>query len=219
MQGPHGTGDYLEAIYELIEEGVRVQQIRIADRLGVSRATVSEQVSKLTRAGLVAVDQREITLTAAGHAEAEDAVRKHRMAERFLIDVLKLPWHKAHEEATALQAGMSDEIVRHMQTLLAGPGTCPHGNPIPGTGAKIADDLQTLNSFGPGAMVVLERLTEDVELNSEAMLYFEQSGLMPGGIIEVVDVSPDGTMSLLVGEARSSLGSTLTDNLWVRPTA
>jgi DtxR family transcriptional regulator, Mn-dependent transcriptional regulator len=213
----HGIDDYLEAIYELQEEGERVVQARVARRLGVTRASVSEQIHRLTKMSLIHIDRREITLTPHGFAVAEDAVRKHRMAERFLTDVLKMPWHVAHQEANRFQSGITEEIEQRMLALLGGPATCPHGNPIPGTGATLPQDLVPLNEFVPGDVVELVRLLEDVELDTAAMRYFEENGLMPGALITVTAVAPDGTMSLATEGGTSSLGSALTDNLWVRP--
>jgi len=213
----HSVEDYLEAIYELHEEGERVVQARIARRLGVTRASVSEQVARLLKMRLIDIDRREVALTTHGFAVAEDAVRKHRMAERFLTDVLKMPWHVAHQEANSFQSGITAEIEQRMLAMLGGPATCPHGNPIPGTGATLPRDLQPLRDFAAGDTVELVRLLEDVELDTEAMRYFEESGLMPGAQIRIVAVAPDGTVSLAVGERTSSLGRALTDNLWVRP--
>jgi DtxR family Mn-dependent transcriptional regulator len=216
----HGTDDYLEAVYEMHEEGGEVVQARLAERLGVSRAAVSEKIGRLSRMKLVTTDdERVIRLTPHGKAVAEDAVRRHRMAERFLIDVLKLPWHKAHEEAERFQDALSEEIEKRIMAMLGGPATCPHGNPIPGTGATIATDLRRLDEFTEGDDVVLERLTEDVELHTNVLRYFEEGGLMPGNRIRVVGVAPDGTMSLEVDGTRSTLGPDLADNLWVRPAA
>lgn len=212
----HGIEDYLEAIYELEEEGERVVQARIARRLGVSRASVSEQVARLAKMRLVEVSSRVVTLTPHGHAVAEDAVRKHRLAERFLTDVLGMPWHLAHAEAQSFQSGISAEIEGRMLALLDGPATCPHGNPIPGTGARIDPALRPLRDHAAGETVVLERLTEDVELDTDALRYFEEHGLVPGARIRVAAVAPDGTMTLRVGRKESSLGQRLTDNLWVR---
>ena len=214
----HGTDDYLEAVYEMHEEGAEVVQARLAERLGVSRAAVSEKIGRLSRMKLVQIDdERVIQLTAHGRAVAEDAVRRHRMAERFLIDVLKLPWHKAHEEAERFQDAISEEVERRIMAMLGGPATCPHGNPIPGTGAKLDRTLRRLEEFGAGDAVVLERLTEDVELHTDVLRYFEEHGLMPGNRIHVIGVAPDGTMSLEVEGTRSTLGAELADNLWVRP--
>ncbi|TML81194.1 MAG: metal-dependent transcriptional regulator [Actinobacteria bacterium] len=213
----HGVEDYLEAIYELQEEGERVVQARISRRLGVTRASVSEQVARLQKMRLVESNARAITLTPHGFAVAEDAVRKHRLAERFLTDVLKMPWHLAHQEANRFQSGITAEIEGRMLSVLGEPATCPHGNPIPGTGATIDPTLQPLKDFVAGETVELVRLLEDVELDTDAMRYFEEHALVPGARITIVDVGPDGTMSLAVGDTKSSLGPKLTDNLWVRP--
>jgi DtxR family Mn-dependent transcriptional regulator len=209
---------YLEAIYELQEEGERVVQARIARRLGVSRASVSEQIQRLVKLGLVTVQKRAIDLTEHGHTIAEDAVRRHRMAERFLTDVLSMPWHLAHQEANRFQTGLTGEIEERMLEMLGGPATCPHGNPIPGTGAVIDPKLRTLREFDEGDVVVLRRLTEDVEIDTSVLKYFEEHGLVPGARITVAGVEPDGTMTLAVGFKRSTLESRLTDNLWVRAT-
>lgn len=213
----HGIDDYLQAIYELREEGHRVVQARVARRLGVTRASVSEQMGRLVKMRLIEVHQREVRLTEHGFAVAEDAVRKHRMAERFLTDVLKMPWYLAHLEANRFQSGITVEIEQRMLGMLGGPATCPHGNPIPGTGAVPQTDLQPLREFGAGDSVVLVRLLEDVELDTGALLYFQDHGLMPGARITITAVAPDGTMSLTVGKTASTLGPKFTDNLWVRP--
>ncbi|HVL90128.1 MAG TPA: metal-dependent transcriptional regulator [Actinomycetota bacterium] len=214
----HGAEGYLEAVYELNEEGVTVVQARIAERLGVSRAAVSEQVRRLTAAGMVEPGAgREIVLTRHGRRVAEDAVRRHRMAERFLVDFLKMPWHLVHQEAEKLQEALTGALQEHVAALLDGPGTCPHGNPIPGTGAVFRTDLVQLREFSAGDEVVLERLLEDVELRTDTLKYFEEHGLMPGNKIRVVAVAPDGTMTLEVGGVSCAIGADLTDNLWVAP--
>ena len=216
----HGTDDYLEAVYELEEEGIEVVQIRIAERLGVSRAAVSEKVGRLVRMKLVEVDdERQIGLTAHGRSVAEEAVRRHRMAERFLIDVLKLPWHKAHEEAGRFQDAISGEVEERIMAILGDQVTCPHGNPIPGTGATIPKDLISLDELDAGEEATLVRLTEDVELQTDILRYFEEHGLMPGNRVRVVEVAPDGTLTLDVDGTKSSLGPELADNLWVRRAA
>lgn len=215
---PHGSEEYLEAIYELAEEGDRVTQARVAQRLGVSRPAVSEQVKRLIKQELVRIaDDRAIGFTPEGHRVAEEAVRRHRMTERFLTDVLKLPWHLAHQEANSFQSGITDEIEKRMLSMLDGPATCPHGNPIPGTGATFRTDLVPLQEIGRGAEVVLERLLEDVELHTDVLRYFEEHGLMPGARVRVVAVAPDGTRTVKVGRATASIGAELADNLWVRP--
>jgi DtxR family Mn-dependent transcriptional regulator len=215
----HGVDDYLEAIYELIEEGRRVVQAGIARRLGVSRASVSEQVGRLRAARLLRSEGRSIELTEHGLAVAEAAVRRHRMAERFLTDVLELPWHRAHEEANRFQVGLTEAIEERMLQMLGGPATCPHGNPIPGTGATLDPKLRPLADFGQGDIVVLRRFTEDAEVDTDVLRTFEESGVMPGARLTIVAVRADGGMTVATGFKRATIAPELTDNLWVRATA
>jgi DtxR family transcriptional regulator, Mn-dependent transcriptional regulator len=210
--------DYLAAIFEMAEEGIPTVQAGIARWMGISPASVSEAVKRLRQDGLVEGRGRELALTSRGRYLAEKVVRRHRLAERFLIDILGLAWHKAHEEAQAWEHAISDDVESRIVAILRDPATCPHGNPIPGAEHPVDHSgLQPLKAHPPGARVVLERLTEDLELDLGVMRYFEEHGLMPGAEIEVVGVAPDGTMTLQVQEGRMGLGAELTDNLWVRP--
>lgn len=127
--------EYAEAIWEIEEEGIEVIQARIADWLGVSRASVSEMMKRMAGEGLVAVDGG-IRLTAEGRHLAEVIVRRHRLAERFLAEVLKLPWDKVHAEAEVWETTISDDVEKAMWAVMDDPKTCPHGNPIPGAGYK-----------------------------------------------------------------------------------
>jgi DtxR family Mn-dependent transcriptional regulator len=220
MAQPGGLSaqDYLAAIYEMAEEDIPTVQAGIARWVGVSPASVSEAVKRLRRDGLVRNEGRELVFTARGKTAARRLVRRHRLAERFLIDVIGLPWHRAHEEAGAWERAISDEVEDRIAATLDDPATCPHGNPIPGSKHTVdLSGLRPLNAFGPGERVVLERLTEDLELDLGVMRYFEETGLMPGAAIEVSSVAPDGTMTLDVRGRRAGLGAELTDNLWVRP--
>jgi len=212
--------DYLASLYEMAEEGIPTVQSELVRWMGVSAASVSEAVKRLRRDGLVESEGRELVFTPAGDAEARALVRRHRLAERFLIQIIGLPWHKAHEEASAWEKVISDDVEARLTVLLDDPATCPHGNPIPGSSHHVDHSgLRPLHDFGPGDRVVLERLTEDLELELGVMRYFEEHGLMPGGEIEVRAVAPDGTMTLRVVDRTVGLGAELTDNLWVRAEA
>lgn len=210
--------EYLEALYEMFEEGIPTQQARLAEWLGVSAASVSEAVKRLTQRGLVRTgDDRRVGFTDEGKAAARALVRRHRLAERFLVELVQLPWHLAHEEATRWGRVISDTVEERIVDLLDDPGTCVHGNPIPGSrNAPDQRALRPLNTMAPGDRVRLERLTEDLELDLSIMKFFEQSGLMPGAEIEVLAVAPDGTMTVEVRGERVGVGSHLTDNLWVQ---
>jgi len=209
--------DYLAALFEMAEEGIPTVQAEVARWMGVSAPSVSEAVKRLRRDELVSPDGRVLQFTSSGAALAERIVRRHRLAERFLVDVLHMPWHKAHEEAEIWEHAISEDVEERISAMLDDPATCVHGNPIPlSTHPADQSDLRPLNGFDPGSNVVLERLTEDLELDLGVMKYFEDSGLMPGARIAVRDVAPDGTMSLEVGGRSVGLGAHLTDNLWVR---
>ena len=123
--------EYCEAIYELHEDDVDVIQARIAERLEISRPAVSEMIRRLEAAGLVAIDGA-IKLTTAGNTLAEKVVRRHRLAERFLTDILELSWADAHTEAGKWEHVISEPVEKAMMRVLGDPTTCPHGNPIPG---------------------------------------------------------------------------------------
>jgi DtxR family Mn-dependent transcriptional regulator len=125
--------EYCETIFELREDDVEVIQARIADRLELSRPAVSEMIKRMDKADLVHLDGGSIRLTSDGLALAESVVRRHRLAERFLTDMLGLSWAEAHTEAGRWEHVISPTVEVAMTKALGEPTTCPHGNPIPGT--------------------------------------------------------------------------------------
>ncbi len=203
----------------MAEEGIPTQQARVAEWLAVTPASVSEAVKRLRRRGLVeSGEDRRLTFTPEGQDVARSLVRRHRLAERFLVEVVGLPWHLAHEEATEWGRVVSDRVEERIVELLDDPGTCVHGNPIPGSSHEVDQSaLRPLHEVEPGGRVRLERLTEDLELDLDVMRFFEESRLMPGAQIRVRSVAPDGTMSLEVDGRNVALGAHLSDNLWVQP--
>jgi DtxR family Mn-dependent transcriptional regulator len=209
--------EYLEAIWELEEEGTRVIQARLAEHLGHTPPSVSEMVRRLRDEGWVEVRDRALHLTGKGRVRAESVVRKHRLAERLLTDVIGLPWHKTHIEACRWEHVISDEVEAHLVTLLDNPSTCPHGNPIPGAGGN-RDDLRALIETEPGDRVWLRRVTEQVEVDLDALIYLDDHGFIPGAAAEVRSRAPDGTLTLtLTGAKRTSiaLGPALAAQLYV----
>lgn len=209
--------EYLEAIHELEEEGVAVIQARLAERLGHSAPSVSEMIRRLKTEGYLDVHDRAVTLTTKGRSLAESVVRKHRLAERLLTDVIGLPWHKAHVEACRWEHVISDEVEERLVTLLGNPATCPHGNPIPGTDAP-ERALTVLAASEPGEHVRLERVTEQVELDDESLTYLSANGFVPGADAHVRAKAPDGTLTLEVGSGTIALGPALADQLFVSST-
>ena len=209
--------EYLEAIYELEDEGIRVIQARLAEHLGHSAPSVSEMVGRLKEEGWVEVRERSLHLTPKGRQRAESVVRKHRLAERLLTDVIGLPWHKTHMEACRWEHVISDDVEQRLVTLLKNPATCPHGNPIPGAGGH-RSDLEALAQLAPGDQVRLERVTEQVEVDLDALIYLDDHGFIPGADAEVRSRAPDGTITLDLENGSIALGPALAAQLYVSRT-
>jgi len=206
--------EYLEAIWELQEEGIQVIQARLAEHLSVSAPSVSEMIRRLRAEGWVEVTDRYLSLTDKGRARAVSVVRKHRLAERLLTDVIGLPWHKTHVEACRWEHVISDEVEERLVALLGNPATCPHGNPIPGSGGP-ERDLSALAMSEPGDHVRLERVTEQVEVDLDALIYLDTHGFVPGVDAEVRAKAPDGTLTLALEEGTIALGPALAGQLFV----
>jgi DtxR family transcriptional regulator, Mn-dependent transcriptional regulator len=206
--------EYLETIWELEEEGIPVIQARLAEHMNVSAPSVSEMIRRLKTEGWVDTEGRSITLTEKGSARAISVVRKHRLAERLLTDVIGLPWHKTHVEACRWEHVISDEVEARLVILLDNPPTCPHGNPIPGAGGPVRD-LTALAGSEPGDKVRLERVTEQVEVDLDALIYLDSHGFVPGVDAEVRSKAPDGTLTLDLAEGSIALGPALASQLFV----
>ncbi len=209
--------EYLEAIFELGEEGQRILQARIGERLGLAAATVSEGIKRLVAEGYVTVDgSRQISLTDEGRRVAEALVRRHRLAERMLVDILGIPWRLCHHQAEDWEKVMTPEVEQAILAKLDGDPTCPHGNPIPGEASAIPwSDLKSVAAMDVGEEGELKRLLEDVELDGDVLEYLEHHKLMPGYDLRLVEIAPDGTRVLEVDGDRVALGTRLADNLWV----
>ncbi len=190
--------EYAEAIWEIEEEGIPVIQARIADWLGVSRASVSEMMRRMEAEGLVAIDPG-ITLTESGRHLAEVIVRRHRLSERFLSEVLKLPWDKVHGEAEVWETTISDDVEKAMWAVMDDPKTCPHGNPIPGAGYK-PPRMKPMADMEVGESLSLERISEELELDAEMMGFLDESGLRPGARVELRQKDPHGALTVHVND-------------------
>jgi DtxR family transcriptional regulator, Mn-dependent transcriptional regulator len=207
--------EYLEAVLELEEESeAPVIQARLAERLGYSAPTVSETVRRLKADGYLLTTGRALSLTEKGRARAESVVRKHRLAERLLTDVIGLAWHKAHIEACRWEHVISDEVEELLVVVLGNPATCPHGNPIPG--AELPDrTLVALAEAQPGDRVRLERITEQVEIDTESLTYLGENGFMPGAEAEVRSRAPDGTLTVELAHVAIALSPALASQIYV----
>ena len=212
--------EYSETIFELEEDGIEVIQARIAERLEVSRPAVSEMIKRMTAEGLVeTAEQGAIQLTSSGRALATTMVRRHRIAERFLTDVLKLGWAEAHYEAGKWEHVISPVVEEAMMRVLDDPTTCPHGNPIPGTEYADPPSARPLSDVQPDHQFVVERIPEELEFAAGQLAFLEQAGVVPGRHGRVVAVSPDGTLTAVLGDRTTGIGRFAASRIVVRDVA
>lgn len=207
----HGLIDttemYLRTVFELEEEGIVPLRARIAERLSQSGPTVSQTVARMERDGLLRVEgDRQLSLTDSGRMLAMRVMRKHRLAECLLVDVIGLPWEEVHIEACRWEHVISDSVERRLVELLAFPVRCPHGNIIPGlaelgvpadasnrvVAAGREDDVaMTTIASRQAEPVVVRRISEQVQSDSALMLRLKNIGIQPGREITLA-ASDDG---------------------------
>ncbi len=183
--------DYLQTIYNMRREGKVVIGARLSEKLGVAGPTVWATLQRMQRDGLVELDGRkEVSLTAAGLEGAESIMRRHRLTERLLIDILGLEWAEAHEEAHSIEHAISARVEQRIRDILHNPATCPHGNPIPGAVAAPAPPTYPLSDARPGETLVVDGINEEAEEDPELMRFLQRNGIVPGARLQVVEVQP-----------------------------
>ncbi|MEN9937404.1 MAG: hypothetical protein RLZZ387_3983 [Chloroflexota bacterium] len=181
--------EYLEVIYYLAARNEPVIGARLAQWMRVTPPTVTDIVQRMEKRGYITRDTRgEISLTDEGFALAEAMVRRHRVLERFLVDVMGLQWHQIHEEAVRLEHALSPTMEARIEALVSGSATCPHGNPIPGRGAGYLGDVR-LADVEAGQAFTLQRIVEEAEEDTELIRYLQANGLVPGERFDVTDRS------------------------------
>jgi DtxR family Mn-dependent transcriptional regulator len=198
--------EYCETIFELREDDVDVIQARVAERLGVSRPAVSEMIRRMETEGFVALQGTRIDLTPSGKRLAERVVRRHRLAECFLTDMLGLSWAVAHKEAGKWEHVISEEVELAMVRVLGEPTTCPHGNPIPGS-AYSAPDAVALGDIEVGGPFTVTRIPEELEFEPGLLEFLEESSLVPGRSGTVTAASPDGTTTVEISGSHVGIGA------------
>ena len=198
--------EYCECIFELQEDSLDVIQARIAERLQVSRPAVSEMIRRMESEGLIEQLSGRIRLTGQGDRLATQVVRRHRLAERFLTDILGLSWADAHHEAGRWEHVMSERVELAMNHLLGEPTTCPHGNPIPGSRYEAPDSVR-LADLGVGEHFTVARIPEELEFAPGLLEFLENSDILPGNTGYVRAASPDGTMTVEINGSSVGVGS------------
>ncbi len=214
--------NYLEAIYNMRDEasatGQKIINARLADRLGLKPPTVSQTLQRMARDGLVKIDG-EIALTKQGHEVAEASIRRHRIIERFMSDILGIEWAVAHREAERLQHAISPLIEDKMLAALGHPTACPHGNPIPGMmSTKLPPEAITLDNTQPNQVVEILRITEEGERDPRLLDYLQKQQLIPGARITVQEVVEyTGVVTFTKDDKSIALGLKAARTIWVKP--
>ncbi|ASR37473.1 dihydrofolate reductase [Prauserella marina] len=209
------TEMYLRTIYELEEEGVVPLRARIAERLQQSGPTVSQTVARMERDGLVVVaDDRHLQLTDHGRELAVAVMRKHRLAERLLVDVIGLEWEHVHNEACRWEHVMSEAVERKLVKLLDHPTTSPYGNPIPGLdklgegepAPPAESDLVRLDEVARsgGGKVEIRRIAEHVQLDEGLMTELKSVGILPGHTVHIGKINGGGSTVEVSDDTRSA---------------
>ena len=210
------TEEYLETILELEEEGIVPIRARLVERLGVSAPAVSEHVNRLVDGGYTELmGDRSLRLTDKGRALATTVVRRHRLAERLLVDIIGLEWEKVHREADLWEHAISADVEEKLIALLGDPGTCPHGNPIPGSANRADTSEHVALADAPAGSFVVARISEKLELDDDALAFLAGAALIPNEPVEVIGPDPAGR-EVRTGTGTHAVTRELAALIWVR---
>jgi DtxR family Mn-dependent transcriptional regulator len=206
--------EYLEVIYYLSARREPVIGARLAEWMHVTPPTVTDIIKRMEKQGYITRDGRgDIHLTDEGFELAEAMVKRHRVLERFLVDIMGLPWHMIHEEAVRLEHALSPTMEARIEALVGNSTTCPHGNPIPGSGAAYAGDTR-LDCAQVGRAFTLRRIVEEAEEDSDLMRYLQTNDLTPGARLEVADSSASYGVTLRRDGQTITLSPQIAAQLW-----
>ena len=209
------TEEYLEYIYKLQEMHESATTSRLAERLELAPSSVSEMLRQLEQKGLVEYAEKGVVLTNEGEHEAKKVIRKHRLSERLLTDILGFKWDKVHEEACRLEHDISPEMEEKIEEKLGNPKTCPHGYPIPDKeGLIVQDNTVKLSELKANEKGVIISVFEE---NSEMLQYLGSLGLYPQVEIEVKSIAPfGGPILVIVAGEEKSFGKELSEKILVQ---
>mgnify|MGYP000029440563 CR=1 FL=1 len=224
--------EYLEALFKLSCENEAVSPARLSEYMGVTAPTVLDMLRRLEADGFIRYTgpgagggkgkpsgraRKNIVLTPKGERAARALVRRHRLSERFLTDVLGLDWESAHREACRLEHVLSPEVEEKLADMLGNPETCPHGYPIPDQNGHIREEeeeIKPLCDLCPNEKGRIARVEEE---EPQLLQYLASLGLMPDVNVEVKEVAPfGGPMLVKIGDAQYALGREVASRIWTR---
>jgi len=197
--------EYLEAIYRLEEKTGSARTMELARKLKVAPGSVTNTIESLERRGLIIhKPYKGVKLTEEGRKLALEVLRKHRLAERLLMDVLHLDWSQVHDTACKLEHAITKEIIKPLEKALKHPKTCPHGNPIPtACGGIIEEKSEPLLNLNPKEKAIVVKISEET---SPILQRLATLGLIPGASIEVERKIPfGGPITIKVGDGSHTL--------------
>ncbi|MDW8034089.1 MAG: metal-dependent transcriptional regulator [Nitrososphaerota archaeon] len=210
------TEEYLECIYKLQEREGVARTSSIVKSLKVAPGTVTNTVERLEREGLVKhFSYKGVSLTDKGRIIALNVIRKHRLSERLLTDILKMSWSSVHEDACMLEHSLSEDATTHLERVLNYPKTCPHGNPIPNRHGRILEEKTlSLVELAVGKQGIVSKLVEE---DSETLAYFWSLGIVPGRLIEVLEKpKPDDLIKIRIGKDSHVVSNRLASIIRIR---
>ena len=217
--------NYLLSIYMVKEQGFTITNARLVDQLkrtpeseglGTSAPSIAGMLRRMEKEGLITHGaSREIELTTEGTRLAEQMVRRHRLAERMVVDMLGVDLAHAHVEAHRLEHAISDELEERIRVTLKNPTTCPFGHPIPGSGYSPCPASSTINEAPVGQPLRLDRIPEE---DPDLLEYLVGNGLVPGVEVEILEYAPyRGVVVLKTADASPVLGADVVSRIWVCP--
>ncbi|MCH7887625.1 MAG: metal-dependent transcriptional regulator, partial [Candidatus Marinimicrobia bacterium] len=207
--------DYLATIYRVTSVNQKSTTTIIADKMRVSRGTVTSMFKKLAESELIThVLYKGVSLTATGEKIALEIIRHHRLLELYLQNTMGVPWDKVHEEADKLEHILSEEIEDRIDTLLNNPTNDPHGAPIPTKEGYVSNDnFRRLSQAKEGEKLVIKRVDEE---DSEKLVYLADKGLYPDTLLKVTNVEPfNGPITIEIDNSEIIVGNKIADSVFV----
>lgn len=208
--------EYLETIYRLSQETEPVPLSVLAEWFAISPVSVNEMVRKMAERGLVSYEPYHgVSLTPQGRSRAETIVRRHRLWERLLADVLGYPWDQVHEEACRLEHATSPELEEHLASYLAEPSTCPHGMPLPGESSAALDTSLPLDALAVGQPARVVAVTNE---DTAFLGALDRAGLRPGAVVQVLHREPAiQSLTCVVDDVKTTLWDRIASRIMVIP--
>jgi DtxR family Mn-dependent transcriptional regulator len=210
------TEEYLEAIYRLQQLNGVARTSEIVKMMRVVPGTVTNTMKRLQRDGLITrKPYKGVKLTERGLRIALDVIRRHRLSERLLTDILQVEWAEAHEAACGIEHGLTEDITSNLESVLGHPTTCPHGNPIPTkSGDIIEGKSKILTRLNPQERGVIKKIEHE---ESDILRYLNTLNLKPGTLVKVIEKAPfNGPITIAVNGKTLALGRNIATKIWIR---